>query len=356
MLRVDAVGARPLDLPLLRPVETAVATLTTAPLVLVDVLTSDGVCGRSYASVYTPLVVEPLARLVENLGDVVVGASAEPSAVEERLINDFRLIGPAGLTGIAAAVIDMALWDAKAKVKGVPLAVLLGGNARPIPAYASLANMSIEAVVDEARAASDQGFVAFKLKRGKDDLASDFAVIHAVRDVVGPCAELMVDYNQSLTVDEAICRGRALDAEGLIWIEEPTRADDHARCARIGSAIDTPIQLGENWWGTNEMENCIAAHACRHVMFDAMKIGGVSGWMRAAKLAELARLPVSTHVFPEISAHLLAATPTAYRLEYVDKVGAILQQPVQVSDGHVILPDSPGTGIEWDEVAIARFL
>jgi mandelate racemase len=88
-------------------------------------------------------------------------------------------------------------------------------------------------------------------------------------------------------------------------------------------------------------------------MFDAMRIGGVSGWVRVAEVARLAGLPVSTHVFPEISAHLLSATPTAYRLEYVDKVGPILHEPVKVSDGHVLIADSPGSGIEWDEGAIA---
>ena len=201
-------------------------------------------------------------------------------------------------------------------------------------------------------AALARGFTAFKLKLGAGGLGADLAAIRAVREAVGPQAELMVDYNQALTIEEAIERGRALDAEGLTWIEEPTRADDYIGHARIAAAIETPIQLGENWWGTHDMEKSIAAGASQHAMFDAMKIGGASGWLRAAELAEQAALPVSTHVFPEISSHLLAATPTAHRLEYVDKVGPILSQPVHVQGGHVVLGRAPGAGVEWDERAI----
>ena len=198
------------------------------------------------------------------------------------------------------------------------------------------------------------GFGAFKVKIGGGDLGADLGVVRAVREVIGADCSLMVDYNQTLTVDEAIDRIRVLDSEGLVWVEEPTRADDFAGHARIGAAVRTPLQIGENWWGANEMEKSIAAGASRYAMFDAMKIGGVSGWLRAARLAEAASLPVSTHVFPEVSSHLLGATPTRHWLEYVDKVGPILAEPVRVESGHVMISDRPGNGIEWDEPAIAR--
>jgi len=145
-----------------------------------------------------------------------------------------------------------------------------------------------------------------------------------------------------------------LDGEGLVWVEEPTRADDDGGHARIAAAVETPLQLGENWWGVHDMEKSVAAGASQHVMFDAMKIGGVSGWLRAARIADEEALPVSSHVFPEISSHLLAATPTRKWLEFVDKVGPILREPVRVEDGHVVLSDRPGAGVEWDEEAIAR--
>jgi mandelate racemase len=353
-LSLRGIRARPLDLPLRKPVETASTTLRTAPLVLVDISTEEGVVGCSYVSIYTPVALGPLARLIENLEPLLVGGSAEPARVEQALARHFKLLGLLGLTGIAAAAIDMALWDAQAKAVDLPLVRLLGGEPGPVTAYASLPSMDAAAAVADAQEALELGFSAFKIKTGSGDLNADLAVVRAVRDVIGADCAQMVDYNQALTVSEAIDRIRVLDAEGLVWVEEPTRADDFAGHARIAAAVETPIQLGENWWGPNEMEKSIAAAASQHVMFDAMKIGGVSGWLRAARLAQAAALPVSTHVFPEISSHLLAVTPTRQWLEYVDKVGPILTDPVRVEDGRIVIPDQPGVGIEWDEQAVAH--
>ena len=155
---------------------------------------------------------------------------------------------------------------------------------------------------------------------------------------------------------EAIARVQALDGEGLGWIEEPALADDYEGYARIREKARTPIQMGENWWGTHEMAKCLAAGATDLGMPDAMKIGGVSGWLRAAALAEAAGLPVSSHLFPEVSAHLLAVSPTAHWLEYVDWANPILQEPLRIEGGHAIVPDAPGCGIAWDEAAVQRHL
>jgi mandelate racemase len=164
----------------------------------------------------------------------------------------------------------------------------------------------------------------------------------------------MVDYNQSLTVSEAIERARVLDHERLYWIEEPTRADDFLGHARIAAAAATPVQLGENWWGPADMAKSIAARASDHVMLDVMKIGGVTGWLRAMALADAASLPASSHTFPEFSSHLLSVTPGATYLEYLDHARPVLTEPVQVKDGRVVVADRPGGGIEWDDAAIRR--
>jgi mandelate racemase len=349
-LTIRQVSARPLDLALSRPVETAGGTLRSAPLVLVDLTTDEGVVGRSYLRTYTPVALGPLAQLVENVGTLIEGEPASPHAIDAKLRRHFRLLGVAGLTGAALAGIDMALWDARARAAGVPLVTLLGGKPRPIPAYASLRTMDPAAAAAEAEEWLARGFTALKLKVGP---AGDLDAIRAVRAAAGDGVRLMVDYNQSLGVEEALDRLPALDELGLHWIEEPTRADDYAGHARIAAAAETPIQLGENWWGPHDMEKSLAAQASDHVMLDAQKIGGVTGWLRAAQLTGL---PASSHTFPEISAHLLAVTPSAHYLEYLDHVGPILTEPVQVRDGHALIPERPGSGLEWDEAAVARFL
>jgi len=177
-----------------------------------------------------------------------------------------------------------------------------------------------------------------------------------VRGAIGDRAELMVDYNQSLSVAEALDRVRALDDEGLAWIEEPTRAEDDRGHAVIAAAARTPVALGENWWGPHDMEDSIAARACDHVTLDVMKLGGVRGWLTAAALAAQAGLPASSHTFPELSVHLLALTHTCHRLEYLDHAGPILSEPVRVVDGFAYPPDRPGNGLEWDEAAVRRWI
>jgi len=171
-----------------------------------------------------------------------------------------------------------------------------------------------------------------------------------------PQVTLMVDFNQVLTVAEAVRRGRLIDEEGgVYWIEEPIRADDFAGAARVAREVATPIQLGENFMGPEQMAQALAAGACDYVMPDAQRIGGVTGWLRAAALAQGAGAEMSSHLFPEVSAHLLAATPTCHWLEYVDWANPVLEQPLELKDGHVIIPSQPGTGIAWDEKAVERY-
>jgi len=355
-LTIRSIRARGIDLTLQRPVETASGVMRTAPLVLIDLLTEEGITGCSYVRCYTPVALDPLVMLVANLEPLLRGDAAAPAPVERKLQRHFRLLGPQGLTGIAMAGIDMALWDARAKACGVPLVTLLGGEPKPIPAYASLRTMSPTGAAAEAAELVARGFTAIKVKIGRAGLAADLETIRAVRAAIGGDAKLMVDYNQSLSVPDAIDRARALDDEGLYWIEEPTRADDFDGHARIAAAAKTAIQLGENWWGANDMAKSIAARASDHAMLDVMKLGGVSGWLRAAALADAAGLPASSHTFPEFSAHLLGVTPTCRFLEYLDHAGPILIEPVQVENGHVLIPDRPGSGVAWNEAAVQRAL
>jgi mandelate racemase len=349
-----SVRVRALDLPLARPVETASGVMRTAPLVLIDLETDEGSTGRAYVRSYTPVALAPLAALIQNLAGVVIGRSAMPEDVDDVLRRHVRLLGAQGLVGMAIAGLDMAMWDACARAAGLPLVAFLRGEPAPVPAYASLRSMSPAAAAAEADDLLALGFTALKLKVGRADLAADLEAIRAVRRTAGDGVRLMVDYNQSLPVAEAIDRARALDGEGLEWIEEPTRADDYAGHARITAAARTPIQLGESWWGPHDAEKSIAAGASDHVTLDAMKLGGVTGWLRAAELAEAAGLPASSHTFPEISAHLLAVTPTRHRLEYLDHAGPILAEPVRIEGGHAVVSERPGIGIEWDEAAIRR--
>jgi mandelate racemase len=256
---------------------------------------------------------------------------------------------------MAIAGIDMAAWDAVARTTELPLAKLLGASPARIPAYASLRNMKPDDLAKEAESLLPAGFRAFKFKIGWPDLDDDLAAIRALRAVVGDGVEIMVDFNQSLSVADAKRRIRALEGLGIAWVEEPTLMTDLVGQSEIRRVARIPIQAGENWWGPPDAARSIAAGATDLVMADLMKIGGVTGWLRTAALAEAAGLPLSSHIFPEVSAHCLAATPTAHWLEYLDLAGSILAEPLTVSNGYVTASDQPGSGVAWNEKAIAKY-
>jgi L-alanine-DL-glutamate epimerase-like enolase superfamily enzyme len=140
------------------------------------------------------------------------------------------------------------------------------------------------------------------------------------------------------------------------WAADVHGADDFVGHARIAEEARTPICIGENWWGPHDVQKSLEAGACDYGMPDAMKIGGVTGWMRTAALAEPAGLPLTSHVFPEVSVHLLATSPIGHRLEYLDHAGPILQKPIRIEEGQIRVPDGPGISIEWDERAVERSL
>lgn len=354
---IEKLRVRQAVVPLARPLKVSSGAVEAAPFALVDVTISGGAEGRCCLFTYTPLALRAVAALIEDFGATLIGAPAAPLDVEAGLMGKLRLLGREGLATMAVAGLDMALWDARARAAGLPLCRLLGAEPRPIRAYNSngLGLGGAAAVAAEGPELLAGGFEAMKLRLGYPTLAEDVAVFRALRDAVGPDVAIMVDYNQGLSVGEARRRATAIAEFDPVWLEEPVRHDDPEGSARVRSGSSVPIQLGENWWGPRDMAASLAAGAGDLAMPDAMKIGGVTGWMRAAALAEAADAPVSSHLFPEVSVHLLCATPTADWLEYVDWAAPILQDPPTPLNGALAPNETPGTGIDWDETAIARY-
>ena len=165
----------------------------------------------------------------------------------------------------------------------------------------------------------------------------------------------MCDFNQGQTLQEAIWRCHALDDQGLYWFEEPVVFDNYAHSAQLARELKTPVQIGENIYGPRSFFDAVQAKAADLYMPDLMRIGGVTGWMRAAAIAGAAGHPMSSHLYPEVSAHLLRATETADWLEWRDWGNPIIAEPFEVVDGHAIVPDRPGNGIEWNEAMVAKY-
>jgi mandelate racemase len=357
-LTVRGVRARPVLVPLRRPIVSRVGLFEAWPMILVDLETNEGIVGRSYLEPYLKNAARYVVPIIEDLAQAMTGQRVAPFDAYRQNVGALHLVGREGLTLIAVSGLDMAAWDAMAQAAGRPLAEYLGGSLAPVPAYNSngLWLTPLDSIGAEADAlVREGGFSALKLRLGRDRLADDIACIAAVRDAVGADVKLMCDFNQGLSLGDALARCHALDDQGLYWFEEPTTYDNLPGHAQLARELKTPVQIGENFYGPRQMQQALQAGAADLVMPDMMHIGGVTGWLRAAGIASAAGVPMSSHLYPEISAHLLRVTDTAHWLEWQDWAEPILAEPFPVEKGFLRIPDRPGQGIAWNEQNVARY-
>ena len=351
--------ARPVVLKLKRPVAARIATITDWPLILIDLHTEEGIVGRSYLEPYLVKSMRYLVPALNDLGNLLKGRRVAPVELYDAGRRSLHFVGYQGLSMIAVAGLDMAAWDALAKAADMPLCVLLGGSVGPVKSYNSngLWLKEPEAVAAEAVQLRDEGgFSGLKLRLGRDRVADDLATVEAVRRMVGADMQLMIDFNQGLTLADALQRCHMIDDLGLAWIEEPIVYDNLDGCAQLAAELKTPIQIGENFYGPRDLHLALQKRACDLVMPDFMRIGGVTGWLKAAAIAGAAGIPMSTHLYPEVAAHVMRVTETAHWLEWQDWADPLLQKPYEVRDGLLHIPDVPGVGLEWNDDAVAANL
>jgi mandelate racemase len=353
-LAIRSVKARAVVAPISRPVKNAFGVIEAAPLVLIDVATDQGITGRSYIFAYAKLTLAPLVHLIEEIGRDLAGRPIAPFDLMAAMDAKFRLLGWQGLVGMAVSGLDMAFHDALGQAAGRPVAQLLGGSPRPIRAYDSYGVVDPIADEKDLKRSLDQGFRGIKIKGGDGDAANDERMVKGVRKLIGPDIALMIDFNQSLDPADAISRIARLAPYDLHWVEEPVAQENLQGLAAVRQESSISIQAGENWWFPRGFAEAIAVGASDFIMPDLMKVGGITGWMRVAAQAEAASMPMSSHLFAEASAHMLAVTPTAHWLEVLDLGRAILAEPLQVVDGSVTAR-GPGLGLSWNEAAVAKY-
>lgn len=355
--RIRSLTTRGVMVPLKFTLGTSAAVIKAVPLLLVDLLNEDGVTGRAYAFCYRPSGAVAISSHLSEMVDLLKAKDFTPFDATQALSRQFALLGVTGAVRMALSLLDMAMWDAMAQMHGVPLASLLGSRPKSLRAYDSrgLGLMEPDRLADEVQALLAGGLRAVKLRLGYPSLSEDMAALAAVRkSIAGADVAIMVDYNQALTSAEAIRRGRELENVGIYWLEEPIAHEDYEASAAVARELKVPLQIGENFNGPEGLLRAISAQASDYVMPDVARIGGVTGWLNAAGVAAAHGIEMSSHLMPEISAHLLCATPTAHWLEYVDWADAILQEPLKIRDGMVQTSESVGSGTSWDEVKLKR--
>lgn len=346
--------------PLTRPADDAGHGRQEAvELVTVVVETKSGAVGEGYA--YT---IGRGGRAVKALIDhdliplLLDKRADEPENRFHELWWGIHWVGRGGVAAFALAAIDIALWDLRARVAGLPLYRLLGGEERPIPGYGSGVDLSLspDELVREVNAFQAEGFRAVKVKVGRQSFEEDLERIAAVREAIGPHAPLMVDANMRWNASEAIQKGQSLAAYGIAWLEEPLIPEDIAGHRKVKDALAIPIAAGENLHSHYEFHHYLQARALDIVQPDVVTVGGISEWLKVARLAEAHNLTVSTHYAEEIHVHLLAAIPNGgYCERHMFRLDAYLEQPLTVRDGHFVLPQQPGHGMRFNTEALAPY-
>ena len=259
-LTLQSIDTRAVLLPLRRPIVSKVGRFDHWPMILIDVYTREGIVGRSYLEPYLKDALGCIIALIQTFATVYISKPIAPLDTFQSNRRSQNLIGYEGVAMIAISGIDMAIWDALAKAAGLPLARLFGGTVGPVAAYNSngLWLTDVSSLAKEAAELSAEGgFSALKLRLGRDAVADDLAAIREVRRGAGDSVKLMVDFNQGLSLGDALRRCHALDDQGLYWFEEPITYDNLAGCAQLTRELKTPVQLGENFYGPRELYKAI---------------------------------------------------------------------------------------------------
>ncbi len=267
-----------------------------------------------------------------------------------------RYVGRGGLVAFAISAVDMAVHDLRAKRCGQPLWRLLGGVRERVPAYAGGVDLdfTLEELLAEVEGYRAEGFDAIKIKVGRERLEEDVERVRAVRRTLGPEMTLMVDANMRWPVQTAMRAVHALRDQDLYWLEEPIVPDDEDGHAQL-AALGIPIAAGESLRSLAEFERMIRRGRLSVVQPDATNAGGITSWMKVARIAEASGVPVSSHGAHDVHAHLLAAIGNASYLE-VHRFGLdrYLRRPLRLENGCAVLTDAPGIGLDFDWAALAE--
>jgi L-alanine-DL-glutamate epimerase-like enolase superfamily enzyme len=327
------------------------------PFVTLQLETDEGIegIGVSFTFFSSPLV-SALKSAIDGLGALTIG---EDPMVKEALLSKLRDAaggtGPGGVFMLAFSAIDIALWDIRGKALNQPLWKLLGGARQRVPAYASGAiprGLSNPEAERAARSLADAGFRQIKMQLGlpgEHSPAKELERARIVRQSVGPGIQLMVDMNQRWRVEQAVDMARRLEEVDFFWLEDLTSHEDYAGQARIRDATATPIAGGEYVWGIVPFRHLLESRALDILIIDALRVGGITQWLKVAGMAEAYNLRVVNHCFPELLVHVVAAVPNGFTLEYMPWTLRLFEQIPELRNGEVIVSDRPGLGLKFDQ-------
>lgn len=357
-MKITNVRTALVDVPLEKPITTAIHAIRSLGCVLVFVETDEGITGENLAFTLNGQRLSVLHEMVRSLAPLVVGK--DPEYTERFWVEAWSSINFLGHKGVSVAgisAIDGALWDIKGKAAGRPIHQLVGAVRGEIPAYHSgglWLSQTPRELADEAERFRKAGFTAMKVRIGKPSITEDIERVHAVRDAIGSETTLMADANQSFTVSHAIRLGRRLEAFDLAWFEEPLPAYDLEGSGRVAAALDVPIASGETEYTRYGFREMLRAMAADIWMPDLQRVGGVTEFLKVGHLAQAYDIPISSHIFSEQSLQLLGSLANATYLEYMPWWAPLYREEIEFRNGNAVIPTRPGWGFTFDPSVVER--
>ena len=349
-MRIDAIRVHHVSKPLQRRLVNSLFSIERMEHVLLE-MDAGGMTGLGFVYSIDADQAKAVRAMMDGFARTMIGRDTDLIRLHwnaaQAAING---IGQTGMPVVAWAAFDVALWDLMAKQAGLPLYKLLGASRSEVPVYASGGWLvPLDELVQEALDYKAQGFRHYKMKVGCADVREDLGRVEAVRSALGDGVEVMVDANQGWTVKKSIAVAPRLLDLGMTWLEEPVPARDYRGQAEIRESTAIEVVAGESLFTLTEMFELLR-NGCVDVLNpDLQRCGGVTEFMQVCALANAYRIQVSSHVFTEASAHLVAAAPTALHAEYIpDWWRGIFTREPDIADGMLRLGDAPGLGVEFD--------
>jgi L-alanine-DL-glutamate epimerase-like enolase superfamily enzyme len=352
-VKITQVHADLFEVPVHREMRDAIRHFNKMDVVCVRVETDAGVQGHGFTYSIIPHGAREVCSLVRtSINSLIKGMNPlNHEQVWYEMWRKMDWIGRGGIAVLAIAAVDIALWDLKSKIAGMPLHRLLGAYRDKVPVYntdGGWLNHSLDQLVKETEVIVRAGFRGTKIKVGKDDPAEDVERIAAVRKVLGPNRTLMVDANERFTQAEAIRRAAMWEEFNLFWFEEPLPAEDIGGHAALKAHTSIPIALGESLFNRHQFKDYIRCDGVSIVQPDACRCGGITEWLKVAHLASCYNMSVSPHFVMELHLPLVASIQNGLFVEYIPSLDAVLRKPMTLDDGYFRPSEEPGLGIEWD--------
>lgn len=359
-MKITAAVARYYRWPRKAPVSNGLHTWTDISMCLVTIRTDEGAVGIGVGS------ASPGERqLRDEFCSLVVGMDPTMTELISSKLSDTKMYGRRGFETAALSPIDMALWDIKAKLAGLPLHRLVGGFRDRVPIYIAGGyygrDKSLKDLQKEMVGYVKKGARAIKMKVGRLSQIDDAKRVEAVRSAIGGDIRLMLDANCAYRSNEAVQFAKRVEAWDIAWFEEPVGPEDYAGFARIGRQTSIPLAAGEQEYRIAGFRDLIATDAISIIQPDARWMGGVTEFMKVAALAQAHGISVAAHGPQHLHLPLVGAIPNGLYAEFYDDDldtphgSAFLERLAIDAGGNVALSEEPGAGYTPNERVLSRF-